>query len=222
MSHYHPREEVLQQLHGKTLVMVVGPAAIGKSSLMNEAIRLDHTFARVSGLTTRVARPNDEPGLYRYVSEDDARQLIGQRELVQYVVHPTTGKLYGTEARDYPADFNLQDTLSASVDFYRTLPFGRHVLVSLTTDPTAWQTWLQRRYPQVSPERDKRLQEARMSIEWSLSQAGEQHWLVNRPGDLSRAATELIAIARGHQRPQQPPAEVHAMLATVKDLLSYK
>ncbi len=221
MEAYQPSAQVLERLHGKTLVMLVGPTAVGKSSVMNEAVRFDTAFARVSGLTTRARRPNDEPGLYRYVSDKDAQRLIARHELVQYVVHPTTGKLYGTEPKDFPGYYNLQDTLSNSVAFYKSLPFARHVTVSLTTSPAAWTAWLDERYPIGDAERRKRLLEAKSSIEWSLARNESNHWLVNAPGNLRQTAERLIAIARGTSDATTPPPEAEDLLRTVHDLLSY-
>lgn len=222
MNTYEPTPEVLETLHGKTLVMLIGPTSVGKSSVMNEARRFDTAFARVSGLTTRTARPDDEPGLYRYVSDDEAAKLIRRRQLVQYVVHPTTDKLYGTEPHDFPGYYNLQDTLSTSVPFYDSLPFARHIKISLTTDPENWKTWIKARYPTSSDERRKRLQEAKSSIEWSLAQTEDHHWLVNRTGALRETAAQLVAIARNEHRTSAPPPEATALLRTVEDLLSYR
>lgn len=221
MSTYQPRTDVLEKLHGKTLVMVVGPTSIGKSFIMNEATTLDARFTRVSGLTTRQPRPNDEPGLYRYISDDMAARLIADRQLVQYIVHPTTGKLYGTEAEDFPGEYNLQDTLSTSVDFYRSLPFARHYVISLTTEPGSWKEWFLQRYPAADDERTKRLLEAKQSIEWSLSQTGNHVWLVNRPGRGRETASQLIEMATGRGAvPPEVPQEAGALLRTVEGLLS--
>ena len=222
MNQYEPRADVLETLHGKTLVMIVGPTSVGKSSVMNQAVRYDSAFARVSGLTTREPRPDDEPGLYRYVSEGEAEKLIKKRKLVQYVIHPTTGKLYGTEAKDFAGFYNLQDTLSTSVDFYKSLPFARHVTVSLTTDPETCKIWLIERYPAGTPERKTRLQEARSSIQWSMAQTGDHHWLVNRRGELATTAANLVAIARGENSSQSFVPETEGLLRTIADLLSYE
>ncbi len=222
MNPYRPRPDVVEALHGKSLVMIVGPAAVGKSSIMNEAIRYDAGFARVSGLTTRQRRPDDEPGLYRYVSSQEAERLIAKGQLVQYVIHPTTGKLYGTENVDFPGYYNLQDTLSTSVNSYFELPFARHVLISLCAEPSVWRQWFEARYPTPGDERNKRLREAKSSIEWSLTRTDDHHWLVNRPDQLSATAEQLVAIARGAQASGAAPDEARALLATVNDLLSYK
>ncbi len=209
----------MDSLSDKTLVMIVGPTAIGKSSLMNEVVKLDADFARVSGFTTREPRSNDEPGLYRYLTSAAARQLIEHGEVVQFAIHPTTGDMYGTQPQDYPRRFNLLDTLSTVVGGMQALPFQNVVTISLTTDPSAWKSWLLARYPDVSEQRTKRLQEAIQSIEWSLAQTSQHYWLVNTPNDLRSTASQLIAIVRGRTGPTNPPAEAAKLLSTAQSLL---
>lgn len=221
MPEYAARDDVVAMLHDKTLVMVVGPTAMGKSTVMNEATKLDAEFARVSGVTTRAPRPNDEPGLYRYLSQAEADRLIAARELVQYAIFPTTGMLYGTEPRDFPGRFNLLDTLYNAVEPAMKLPFNRHVVVSLTAPAEAWQEWLSYRYPSRTDEYYKRLQEAKQSLEWSLAQSANHHWLVNQPDQLQETARQLIAVARGERTAQETPSEARNLLQTVNDLLSY-
>lgn len=202
--------------------MIVGPTAVGKSSLMNQVAAQDSEFGRVSGFTTREPRPNDEPGLYRYLTNGAARQLVEKGEVVQFAIHPTTGDMYGTQPQDYPRRFNLLDTLSTVVDGMRALPFNNVITISLTTDPTAWQNWVLSRYPEPSEERTKRLNEAVQSIEWSMAQSANHFWLVNRPNDLATTANELINIVRSGNGRANPPAEAPGLLQVAKSLLSYE
>lgn len=202
--------------------MLVGPTAVGKSTLMNEVVKLDAEFARVSGFTTRQPRDNDEPGMYRYVSSAVARRMIEQDDVVQFAIHPTTGDIYGTQLVDYPKTFNLLDTLSTVVDGLQSMPFQRTVTVSVTTEPAAWQAWLLDRYPQASEERTNRLEEARQSIEWSMQQRADHFWLVNRPNDLATTAQELIAIVHSGTGTSEPPHQAQDLLNSVNSLLSYE
>lgn len=209
----------MESLHDKTLVMIVGPTAVGKSSLMNQVVALDSEFGRVSGFTTREPRENDEPGLYRYLTSAAARQLIEQGEVVQFAIHPTTGDIYGTQPQDYPRRFNLLDTLSTVVAGMQSLPFKNVVTISLTTPAAAWRNWLLERYPEPSEERTKRLQEARQSIEWSMAQTSQHFWLVNHPNELHATANELINVVRNGTGQTDTPAEAEDLLLTVKSLV---
>ena len=221
MSHYAPLPEISASLTKKVFVMIIGPTAIGKSSIMNEVARLDPDFRRVSGFTTRAPRENDEPGLYRYLTDKEAEALIQHHQAVQYIRHPTTGMIYGTEAFDYPGDYNLKDTLTEAVKGDRELPFARTVTVSITTDPATWQRWLEERFPEDSDERTKRLRESKQSIEWSLAQTGQHQWLINTAERLSESAQELIRCIRDPALQTDTPSEATKLLAMANDLLSY-
>ena len=94
---YMPNATVAAQLKEKNLVMFVGPASVGKSFLMNRIVERDVDFGRVSVFTTREARPDDEPGMFRNLPHDDANvtmllDKIQRGEVVQYAVHPTSGR----------------------------------------------------------------------------------------------------------------------------------
>ena len=196
---YLPRDAIRQELAKKTLIMVVGPSAIGKSTTMNTVVAKDDRFQRVSGFTSRVARPNDEPGMYRYVTEDHYQQLqerIADRQLVQYAVSPVKDVVYGTEIGDYPGQYNLQDTWSSAVDNYRKLGFGEYKVVGLVADPLDWKKWFQTRFPlDDQAEALSRLTEAHQSLSWLLTQhANSVYWVKNRELAHDHAAEALINV----------------------------
>ena len=194
---YIPSPEVAEQLKEKTLIMIVGPTAVGKSTLMNKVVQLHPDFSRVSGVTTRPPRPNDEKGMYRYITDDQANDMIHARSLVQYAVFPTTGMLYGSEPIDYPGAFNMLDMLSGAVGDTLRLPFKRHIVVSLTAEPDAWLKWADQRFLAKDDEYRRRMQEAVMSIEWSLDQGPSHAWIVNDPTNIDTSAHHLITTALG-------------------------
>lgn len=187
----------MNNLADKVLVMIVGPSAIGKSTLMNEVVRQNSEFGRVKSFTTRPPRDNDEPNQYFYLSTDEAKQLQKESKAITYAVYPTTGQIYGTIADSYQFPYNLLDTLSGSVEEYRKLPFKKTVTISLTATPHQWHDWLLERYPEPSEERTKRLLEAKQSINWSLSQTSDHHWVLNEVGKQAETAQLVIKIALG-------------------------
>ncbi len=203
----------------KSFVMIVGPVAIGKSTIMNRVVQLDHRFGRVSGFTTRDPRPNDEPGMYRYITPEAFNVMEHTSSIVQYVIHPTTGAVYGTELHDYSKEYNLLDMLAGEVEPSMKLPFRDHIAMTVYTQPDAWLRWLTARYPDKSVERDKRLEEANLSVEWSLKQKNH-YWIYNDPTSIDVAAHMVINASRGDARSITPPDEAHAMLAVAKSLLS--
>lgn len=210
-----------EPLSDKTLVMIVGPAGIGKSTVMHAATALDSRFGYVRSFTTRPNR--DGPATtYRHISDEQAKMIEQSGAAVTYFRHPTTGYAYGTDEDSYPTEFNLLDTLSVAVDGYRTLPFRRSVTISLTTDADTWQRWLFTRYPEPSPERTKRLREAVQSIGWSLSQSAGHHWLVNRNNQPEVVANQLLSLAIDGSKDTTRPPEATALYERAKLLLSYE
>ncbi len=202
--------------------MIVGPAAIGKSTLMRTVSKLDTRFGYVRSFTTRPDR-GDGQTTYRHITNGEADQIKTSGEAITFLEHPTTGIIYGTDAASYSAEINLLDTLATTVNLYRSLPFKRTITISLTADPDDWETWLRARYPVASEERNKRLAEAVLSIDWSLEQKNQSHWLINRQNDVTRSAQQLIALVdQQKSRSALPPAEASGMRARAASLLSYE
>ena len=195
---YRPNAEVAAALGEKNLVMFVGPAAVGKSYLQNRIVDRDIDCGRVSVFTTREAREDDEPGMFRCIPHDDEHVVplldkIERGEVVQYAVHPTSGRLYGSELSDYGKQFNLLATLSGIVNNLRQLPFQTTTVIGLAVEP---DIWLRRFYdrPMSDDERQKRLGEAVVSLQWLLDPAHLQEviWVDNTSEDDSGAVQAII------------------------------
>jgi hypothetical protein len=197
-TNYVPNQTVSSQLREKNLVMFVGPAAVGKSFLMNKIVERDIDFGRVSVFTSRDAREDDEPGMFRYLPHDDEHisQLldkIDRGEVVQYAVHPTSGRIYGSEITDYAKPFNMLATLSGIVNSLRQLPFETTHVVGLAVDPDIWLQRFNSR-PMAPDDRAKRLGEALGSLQWLLDLAHIQEvtWVNNSSSDESAAVQSVI------------------------------
>lgn len=211
----------MDSLASKTLIMLVGPTGIGKSTLMNQVCALDPRFKRVKSFTTRAPRENDEKNQYFYLTSEQLDAHLGSGDVITDVTFPGTDLHYGTLTESYAGDFNLLDTLASSVATYRNLPFYQTITISITTDPAAWAAWLNARLPVHDENRAKRLEEARASVNWSLTQTSNHHWLINTPGDLATPAQQLIQIASGKApNSQAAPQSALAMLDTIDSLLS--
>ena len=214
----------MEQLRSKQLIMIVGPSAVGKSTLMNQIVSGNKLYSRVRSFTTRPPRPNDEPGHYFYLSSDELTAMRGEAKVISEVTFPTTGQTYGTIAASYSSKYSLLDTLSNSVETYRALPFEKTYTISLTTEAHTWLNWLKERYPEPSEERDKRLEEALLSIEWSRAQENNHIWLINQPNNLDDTANQLTSYIETGQIPNQSHAldQAAKMHQMAKNLLSYK
>lgn len=203
-----------EALAEKTLVMIVGPSAIGKSTLMDRMTRISADFAYVRSFTTRLPRAG-ERSHYDFISREAAEQLQHDHQTITCVEHPATHDLYGTTARSYPGRYNLLDTLSGSVMGYRKLPFKRTVTIAVTAPIDQWQQWFIDRYPEPNSEARKRLDEAVLSIEWSLGDP-ETHWVTNQEGALDQTARAIINAVHSPSKRYSVPSEPHAMLELIK------
>jgi guanylate kinase len=208
---YKPNDSIAQQLKQKNLVMFVGPAAVGKSFLMNRIIEQDIDFGRVSVFTTREARSDDESGMFRYIPHDDAHislllDKIEAGEVVQYAVHPTSGRIYGSEVTDYAKSFNMLATLSGIVNTLRLLPFQTTNVIGLAVNPDIWLSRFYGRYVEPSEEQHKRLLEAVVSLQWLLNPSNNHQkiiWVDNTSANETTAIQSVINAVK-FNRPGDP------------------
>ena len=172
--------------------MLVAPSAMGKSTIMRRLVDIDERFGPVSGFTSRKPRYNDDPRLYRYVSQSEAERLTHSDDIVQYAVHPTTGAIYGSMTQDYPAEYNVLDTLYSVVAELREAPFADTYTFSLVAPANIWKTRFLQRYPERTDEADKRLRESADSLRWSM-QDTQTRWLLNN-STLDAVCKRLITL----------------------------
>lgn len=204
---YEPSQEVSSALSDVTMVPIIGPVAVGKSTTMNAVCILDSEFGRVQSFTTRGIRAGEARDEYRW--HDGSEEGLGQirdaveaGELVQYVVHPTTDVVYGSDLSDFGEPYAMLDALSTSIPPLRALPFKKMVEITLVADLYMWQLSFKQRRAQVDgAELYKRLQEGRRSLIWSLDQGDDMAWVENHFGKRERAAQDIIAIAKGTGEP---------------------
>lgn len=206
VNEYRP-PDLREQLADKTMIAVVGPSSVGKTSLIQEIVHQNpDDFHAVQTLTTRPPSPRDDNGSMRYLPHnkeglDQLRDKMERGDLVQIKLHDTTGYVYATELSDYPKPYNLLAVLATEVHKFRRLPFGYCATIGVAANPkNAWGPWLMDRFSATdnSSEVTKRLAEARISLNWLLNDA-ETMWIENRPGDLelSHTAREIVRLVRG-------------------------
>lgn len=181
-------------LSEKTLVMLISPSAMGKSTIVHETLARDTRFRRVRSFTTRPPRPNDEPNQFFYFSDEQLESMRNAGNIISEVTFPTTGQTYGTIAESYAGDYCVLETLANSVEQYRGLDFARSVAISITADAKTWRQRFLDRYPEPTEDALKRLNEARLSVQWSLSQSTDHAWLLNNtPADtVARKLIEIV------------------------------
>lgn len=225
-TQYTPNEQTLSTLNDKTLIMLVSPVATGKSYVIDRIAAANAEFDKVPIVTTRDQRPGEDPTLFRAIPHDERHVAelldhIENGELVQYAIHPTSGRIYGTYASDYPGKYNLLATLSGAVEQLRTIPFQRTVVIGLSTDPATWRRRLTDRYPEPSEEKTKRLKEAIVSLQWMLDPAQKDviQW-ANNPDNPDAAVKSIIDIVKYNKQGDLAAKEnARRMLEIAEDLL---
>jgi guanylate kinase len=200
-STYQPNQQISDALHQKSIVMVVGAVAAGKNFIMQEVCKYDADFSMVSVFTTRSPRKDDDPTLFRYYTYDDDSithllDMIETGEIVQYVIHPTSGHIYGTMLEDYKNKFNILPTLSHSVKILEQLPFKASFVLGIVEKSNIWKQHLNQRYADINDkEKLSRLLEAITSLSWSLD-SDRIKWIDNSSEGAKDAANTLISIVK--------------------------
>lgn len=207
---YEAKPEVKKRLAEITLVLVIGPTAIGKSYLIEHTIALNpEKFSLGGSITSRPPKAGDPSSYKTDVPIDNLISRIKQGDLVQYTVHQKSRQIYGLDLDSLPTQFVFLPTLSSSVeDFYR-LGFGRVVPVGLITDGTTWSE----RLTQREEERDytKRVQESIDSVEWLQAHQDHVPIFENGTGDVVQAAQNIANIAEGRNIESLSPDRIKVL-----------
>ncbi|HEU5121619.1 MAG TPA: hypothetical protein VFT59_02140 [Candidatus Saccharimonadales bacterium] len=194
---YRPSQTISHTLGRKNLIMFVAPVACGKTFIMNHIVELDKRFGRVPVFTTREPRADDDMGMFRTLPHDEEHiasilQKVKAGTVVQYAVHPTSERVYGSEIQDYPAEYNMLATLSNVVEQMKQLPFQKVFIVGLVTRPEAWLSWFTKRYPKPNQEKQKRQQEALQSLTWLINNSNIIIWAENIDNQPTKTAHTII------------------------------
>ena len=98
---YTPRPEVLRRLSSVHFVAVIGPTAVGKTTLMDRVIAADPSVHMVLTTTSRPPRPGEQNGIdYHFRTKTAMQQQIAAGEFVQ-VAPSVLGDLYATLPEEY-------------------------------------------------------------------------------------------------------------------------
>lgn len=175
-STYRPSSEIDEQIGKVGLVAVVAPFAVGKSTVSRTICETDSDFSRVRCFTTRGIRTLETDDAYDFrgnttnALQGIAREIENGR-IVQYIVHPTTGDVYGSHANQYIGRYCLLEALPGSIPQLEELPFKNLAKICLTAEPVVWQRRVQERLTSGDEANiKKRLQEGVDNIGWALDQ----------------------------------------------------
>ena len=204
---YSPSDEVAERLRSITLAAFIGPAAVGKTTCIEQVAQLDDQFGRVRPFATRPRRPGESDNEYRFLDQADpylsriARMaIIRKGGLVQYGVHPTTGHVYGSEISDYDHPYMMLPVQSHNIETIRRLPFNKMVELAIVTEPEEWVRRLHERGLDPHESR-KRALEGKQSLEWSLDQGEDITWVCTPTGIKPETTLEIRDLIKGTRKP---------------------
>ncbi len=223
-SQYEPDETVKNSLKDKSLIMFVGPVATGKTFVMKNIVRANAEFHCVPSFTTRDPRNDDDPSMFRYMPHDDTHitnllEKIQHGEAVQYAIHPTSHRLYGSEIQDYPKAYNMLATLSGVVKPMAQLPFKHVFVMGLVCTPALWETWLLKRFPVSNEDRRHRIEEAIQSLTWLIANDSLVTWIENSQGAPEETTRAVLDAVLYNKRNGEAKHLAYDMLKRAKELV---
>ncbi|HET8671434.1 MAG TPA: hypothetical protein VFM05_12645 [Candidatus Saccharimonadales bacterium] len=194
-DNYQPNQTVLANLPEVTLLIVVGPTAVGKTTLVNTAVARCPALHPVLTTTSRPARAGEENDIdfhFRSREEIEARKARG--EYVQVAVHPS-GEYYATAPEDYSVQgVAIMAVMADAMPVFKALPFKN--IRTIFVLPASWEQWQQQlKDHQFTPEqREKRLAEARRSLRYAID-TPDLAFVIN--DDIIQSSLEFTQIALG-------------------------
>lgn len=215
---YEPSDEARRQLGEKTLIALIGPTAVGKSTVAEEVIlRGGENFSFAYSSVTRRRRADDPAG-YQTADEgftlERAVQLINERAVTNYTVHPS-GNIYATLPENFPASYNLLPFLPSSLASIRKAGFKAIHAMYIVTSAEAFSNQLASRVS--DPSFAARIKEGKDSLKWGLAHKDELSFVSNIHGQPNAAAARILSILET----PQPQAEKNRGITLAKEMLDY-
>lgn len=175
------------------MLIIIGPTAVGKSSILERALQDYPKLCDIITYTTRPMRNGESEGHpYHFVSEDTFKQLINKNHFIETaIVH---GKMYGTprDQVDHAWDSGKVCVMDIDVQGAKKLIEEYPAAVTVFLLPPSMDALRQRFVKRgVTSEADlaKRLESAQME----MAQAHDfQHVIVNDNFDSAYSAIRKI------------------------------
>lgn len=167
---YTPSQEVRDQLAGRHVVVVVGPTGVGKTTLIDAALKCDPAFKLIISDMSRAPRPGERDGVdanFRTREEMLARKA--RREYVNTTEGLNGADIYATPPESFPVQgVGIMPLFAEVVPEFRVLPFGSFKTVFIL--PTNWDVWQERMDKREfdSRQRRDRLLEGVRSLEFAV------------------------------------------------------
>jgi guanylate kinase len=204
-AHYQPAPQVLNSLNQIDFAALVGPTAVGKTTLIKAAVAQEPRLHMLVAGASRAPRPDEQEGVdFHFGTLADMSARANNREYVTVVVGATSD-LYTTALEDYaPGKTTIMAVLAHAMPVFRALPYRSfHTIFVVPPDVATWHERLNEH--SFTPEQlAQRLREAEISLSFALEDY-DTRFLVN--DDLAAATKDLITLALGEPLPPQLQAD---------------
>lgn len=170
---YKPNDSVLQSLPQVSFVAIIGPTAVGKTTLMNAAAARCPALHQVISTMSRQPRPGEQDDIdVHFRSREEMQAKVEAHEYVTAIVN-TNGEIYATALEDYSSEgIAMLPVLASAMPMFKGLPFKAFRTIFIL--PPSWEAWKARiKTHNFTPEElEKRMQEAGNSLRYAIDNEG--------------------------------------------------
>lgn len=215
---YRPARPVLDKLRPAGFVAVVGPTAVGKTTLIRSAVANNPDLHMLVAGVSRAPRPGEKNGADFHFDSKENMQAKARRGEYVTMITGASGDLYATALADYPTDkIVILAVLAEVMPLFRSLPFKSFRTIFIL--PSSLQQWRERLSTRdFSPEQlAPRLKEAHKSLEFALNDP-QTEFVIN--DQLDTATQEFTTLASGKPLTQKMQRDQLAAKPIVQDLLT--
>lgn len=183
-----------------TLLILAGPAGVGKGSIVSRMIEKDSSFTVSISATTRSPRPTEIEGQhYHFISKAEFEDLIAKDQLLEYaLVHGDN--YYGTLRSELSRAEQNGKKLIVEIDLQGARQVKRHSpqALSIFVNPPSWDE-LERRLRMRATETEEQIQTRLNTARQELDAAGEFDYQVTNL-NLDDCVDEIIELVRKEDR----------------------
>jgi len=220
LGHYHLSEEAKRILAELNLVLLVGPTASGKNTIINELLKNDKYRFIVSD-TTRQPRTNDgvpeQNGReYWFKTEDEVLQALRDGQFLEAaLIH--NQQVSGTSIRELKVALETNKTALAEIEIVGAgkVHVAKPDTIIIFNVPPSFDKWMHRLNKRATlPEAEvrRRLETALVEYEAALT---HDYYRIVINDEVSKTTAKIDAIAR---QDAHDPSEEYAGRELVKEL----
>jgi guanylate kinase len=181
-----------------TLLVLVGPAGVGKGTLVQEILGKNSDFMLSVSATTRAPRPGEQDGIhYHFIDQSDFEKMIETGQLLEWAqVHGT--HYYGTPVAELEKAELLGRHLVLEIDLQGARQIRGRVTntVSVFVLPPSIEE-LEARLRGRATETEEQIQTRLETAKVELAAASEFDFQIIND-DLGKAAKEIVDLVRRH------------------------